>query len=215
MSIDAMRRNFDMGSLHEKDASKNPIEQFRTWFNDAIAANKGDWFEPNAMTLATVDPSGMPDARIVLLKSFDERGFVFFTNYESIKAKQLEEHPYATLVFYWPNLERQVRITGKSTKTSDEVSSNYFASRPHGSQLGAIVSNQSSVIPNREFLETKLKQLAEQYKDISIPRPTDWGGYCIKAHTIEFWQGRPNRLHDRLQYILENNGKWSIQRLAP
>ena len=215
MSIDAMRRDFDQGSFDEKDAHANPIDQFRLWFDDALAANKGEWFEPNAMTLATVDQSGFPDARIVLLKSFDQKGFVFYTNYESEKAIQLEYHPQATLVFYWPTLERQVRIRGSITKTSPQTSDQYFNSRPRGSKLGAIVSNQSQVIPSRQTLEKKLAELDKQYTNKPIPRPSNWGGYRLSPITLEFWQSRTNRLHDRIQYNRNNAGNWSISRLAP
>ncbi|WP_432798821.1 pyridoxamine 5'-phosphate oxidase [Poriferisphaera sp. WC338] len=216
MSIDAMRRDFDHGAFDESDAHSNPIDQFKRWFDDAVAANKGEWFEPNAMTLATVDSAGFADARIVLLKSFDHNGFVFFTNYSSIKGDQLIDHPHATLVFYWPILERQVRVRGTVAKTSIELSDAYFASRPRGSQLGALASDQSSVVSNRKTLEDKLAALDKQYTDSPIPRPESWGGYRLAANSIEFWQGRTNRLHDRLRYTLEtDSSNWSIERLAP
>ncbi|QDU32379.1 Pyridoxine/pyridoxamine 5'-phosphate oxidase [Poriferisphaera corsica] len=215
MSIDAMRRDFDMGSLRKRDANADPIEQFRKWFDEALTANKGEWFEPNAMTLATVDPSGMPDARIVLMKSFDQRGFVFYTNYRSTKGQQLEEHPYATLVFYWPALERQVKILGGVSKVSEEQSDEYFLSRPKGSQLGAMASEQSKPIANRKVLESELETLEDLFADREIERPEEWGGYCVKPVKIEFWQGRTNRLHDRLLYSQDEQGAWSIQRISP
>ena len=216
MSIDAMRREFDHGAFDEKDAHPDPFDQFKRWFDDAIAANKGEWFEPNAMTLATVDQCGSADARIVLLKSFDHHGFVFYTNYGSDKGAQLEDHPNAAMVFYWPVLERQVRIRGTVSKTSAELSDAYFTSRPRGSKLGALASDQSQLIAGRDVLEKKLAELEKQYTTNDVPRPKDWGGYRLVPRVIEFWQGRANRLHDRLRYTLENGtNQWTIERLSP
>ncbi len=171
--------------------------------------------EPNAMTLATASADGFPSARIVLLKDFNEKGFVFFTNYSSFKGKQLEENPKACLVFFWKELERQVRITGLIEKISDSENDEYFYSRPKESQLGALASPQSQVIENREWLEDNYKKLLDEAVDKDVKRPAHWGGYRVKPVIIEFLQGRPGRLHDRLQYTLQENGEWKIERLAP
>lgn len=206
-----LRQDYRTAQLNESDASKNPIKQFEKWFGDALNAQL---YEPNVMTLATADKNGRPSARIVLLKGFDENGFNFYTNYLSQKGKELKKNPYACLVFFWPELERQVRIEGKVEKLDKENSEKYFHSRPQGSQIGAIVSPQSQVIANREILETKAAELTALYQDKTIPKPAHWGGYVVKPTAIEFWQGRPSRLHDRLKYELVN-GKWLINRLAP
>jgi len=212
LSIADLRQNYLRSALKEVDLDPNPIQQFAIWFQQALDAQLP---EPNAMTLATVTSNGQPSARIVLLKSFDERGFVFFTNYNSLKGKQLVKNPQSALVFWWAELERQVRIEGRVEKVSDAESDEYFYSRPQGSQLSAWVSNQSQVIASREVLERKLAQLEEQYQEQKIPRPPHWGGFRVIPSFIEFWQGRPNRLHDRLCYRLTEDKIWIIERLAP
>lgn len=208
-SIAELRKDYILRSFNESDAHANPINQFTQWWEEAIASNIQ---EPNAMTLATSSSDGVPSARIVLLKGFDETGFIFFTNYESFKAQQLAENPRACLVFFWKELERQVRVTGVIDKVKKEVSDEYFNSRPELSRISAIVSPQSQVIKNRDWLEEEVKRLKQSN---AIRRPDNWGGYVVRPITIEFWQGRANRLHDRLQYSLEETGEWKIERLAP
>ncbi|HEV2836352.1 MAG TPA: pyridoxamine 5'-phosphate oxidase [Pyrinomonadaceae bacterium] len=198
--------------LDENRIERDPIKQFQLWFDDAVAAKLP---LPEAMSLATVTPDGRPTARMVLLKQVDAEGFVFYTNYQSAKAKQLEINPYAALVFYWPQLERQVRIEGKVSRTSAEESSAYFKTRPRESQIGAWASPQSEVILAREVLEQRARELAEQYCDREIDCPSHWGGYRLKPDRIEFWKGRVGRLHDRMLYELQPDGAWSIKRLAP
>lgn len=207
-----MRQEYMAKSLTEKEVSIDPYKQFGKWFDEAL---KAELHEPNAMTLATVGPNNRPSARIVLLKGFDEQGFCFFSNYLSRKGKELNKNPFASLVFYWGDLERQVRIEGKIEKLSKERSEAYFHSRPLGSQLGTLVSPQSQLIPNRAFLEEKLVEAEKEYEGKVIPKPAHWGGYRVMPFSIEFWQGRPSRLHDRLEYALMEKGKWKIQRLAP
>jgi pyridoxamine 5'-phosphate oxidase len=210
-SIADLRLNYTRQSLLESDIHPDPIQQFQTWFDHAIAANL---LEPNAMTLATATLNGTPSARIVLLKGIDQRGFVFYTNYNSQKGQELVANPQAALVFLWGELERQVRIEGTVEKIADEETDAYFQSRPHSSQLGAWASAQSCVIPNREVLEQRLANLTQDYQDKAVPRPLHWGGFRVIPHAIEFWQGRPSRLHDRLRYRLEA-GNWIIERLSP
>lgn len=210
-SIADIRTDYRQRSLSEKDADANPFKQFGIWWQEAIDSSID---EVNAMTLATSSADGIPSARIVLLKSYDESGFVFFTNYNSYKGKHMDENPRACLVFFWKELERQVRITGLVEKVSAGESDEYFNSRPEGSRLGALASPQSTVISSREWLEERERQLAKEFAGKKLERPGHWGGYRVKPITIEFWQGRPNRLHDRLQYSLEENG-WVIERLAP
>jgi pyridoxamine 5'-phosphate oxidase len=210
--ISRLRKEYTRAGLDESDAAPNPIEQFRGWFDDALAA---DLHEPNAMTLATASPEGSPSARIVLIKGFDERGFTFYTNYEGRKARELEANPHCALVFYWAELERQVRIEGRVGRISEEESDAYFASRPRGSQLGAWVSEQSQSIESRCALELRLRELEREYEGREIPRPPFWGGYRIEPEVIEFWQGRENRLHDRLQYRRPEDGGWERERLQP
>jgi pyridoxamine 5'-phosphate oxidase len=212
MELASLRESYTKGGLGERDLRKNPFEQFRVWFEQAQAA---EIIEPNAMTLATATPDGIPSARMVLLKGFDERGFAFFTNYESQKGRELAENPHAALVFYWAELERQVRITGTVTKTSQAESEAYWSTRPVASQLGAWVSEQSTVVPNRKVLEEQMAALEKWYEDVEIPAPPYWGGYRVAPETIEFWQGRPNRLHDRFRYTKAGEGKWQIERLSP
>ncbi len=218
MNVANLRRNYTQAGLLETDILADPIEQFSLWFEQAVAANL---LEPNAMTVATVTSDGKPSARIVLLKQFDDRGFVFYTNYNSQKGVELQACPYAALVFLWGDLERQVRIEGKTELVAESEATDYFHSRPVSSQLGAWASAQSMIIPDRSALETKLQALETEYRDPvgqhsyrEIPKPAYWGGIRVIPQEIEFWQGRPSRLHDRLRYQLVA-GKWQIARLAP
>ena len=210
--ISRLRKEYTRAGLDEADAALDPIEQFRVWFDDALAANL---HEPNAMTIATATPEGRPSARIVLIKGFDERGFVFYTNYGGRKARELEENPHCALVFYWGELERQVRVEGRVSRVSEGESDAYFASRPRGSQLGAWASEQSRSVENRGALERRLRELEREYEGREVPRPPFWGGYRVEPDVIEFWQGRENRLHDRLQYRRSEDGGWSRERLQP
>ena len=210
--IAGIRKTYSQKTLSEESIDSNPITQFDKWWQEAVAS---DIDEVNAMTLATASADGIPSARIVLLKGFSEKGFIFFTNYDSFKGKQLLENPKACLVFFWKELERQVRITGIVQKTSDEESDEYFYSRPHGSQLGACISPQSTVIESREWLENRYNEFEKQNSDGTIQRPSHWGGFIVKPVIIEFWQGRPSRLHDRIEYSLQENGEWTLIRLAP
>ncbi len=210
--IQNIRNEYLAATLSENDVSANPIKQFDKWFNQAL---KAETQEPTAMTLATATHDGRPSARIVLLKGFDNDGFVFYTNYLSRKGKELAKNPLGSLLFFWAGLERQVRIEGTIEKISKEESSKYFESRPRESQLGALVSAQSQEIPNRAVLEKKMQELETEYNDQSIPKPSYWGGYILKPRLIEFWQGRANRLHDRIVYKKVDNKNWKIVRLAP
>jgi pyridoxamine 5'-phosphate oxidase len=209
ISIAEIRKDYILKSFNESDANPNAIRQFDKWWQEALTS---DIPEVNAMTLATSSADGVPSARIVLLKGYDDNGFVFFTNYNSYKAQQLAENPRACLVFFWKELERQVRITGITEKTDEQTSEAYFNSRPEMSRVSAIVSPQSEVIANREWLENEVMKITNSK---SIKRPSHWGGYVVRPITIEFWQGRPSRLHDRIQYTLEENGGWKMERLAP
>ena len=209
--ISSIRKEYALTQLNESEVSENPITQFGIWFDDAL---KGEISESNAMVLATATPDGRPSARVVLLKGFDENGFSFFTNYQSRKATQLEQNSYAAIVFYWPELERQIRIEGKIGRVSDQESDDYFNTRPEGSKIGAWTSPQSRVIPGRNFLESIKTIIESLFTGKTISRPANWGGYCLTPYLLEFWQGRPNRLHDRIQYTLTKN-KWVIERLAP
>ena len=211
-SVADLRKDYKLQSLSEKDVKDHPITQFSTWWQEALNAGID---EINAMTLATASPDGVPSARIVLLKGFDENGFVFFTNYNSYKSKDLRENPRACLVFFWKELERQVRVTGLAQKTSVGESDEYFNSRPEGSRVGAWASPQSEVINSRQWLEENEKKISESFKNKPLSRPSHWGGFRVQPVTIEFWQGRSNRLHDRILYTLEENGSWKIERLAP
>ena len=211
-SIADLRKEYKMQTLLESDIEPDPFEQFTKWWNDAL---KSEIDEVNAMTLATVDTRGMPSARIVLLKGFDEMGFVFFTNYNSQKGKELEVNPNACLVFFWKELERQVRVTGIAEKISTEESIAYFNSRPDGSKIGAWASPQSLVVAGNGWLKETFDYYMERFKHGEIPKPPHWGGYRIRPSKIEFWQGRPNRLHDRIQYTFIENAVWKIERLAP
>lgn len=207
-----LRKDYAFGELCEDELRSNPFEQFQIWLNDAINANI---HEPNAMTLATVTSDFKPSARMVLLKGFNEKGFLFYTNYNSRKGQELNQISFATLIFWWERLERQVRIDGAVEKVSIEVSNEYFSNRPRESQLAAWVSEQSQVISGREILEHRFQELAQKYTGHSIPRPPYWGGYCVKPIEIEFWQGRKNRLHDRLRYKFLDNGHWFVERISP
>lgn len=207
------RKIYDKSQLLENQIKENPIEQFRDWF---LEAENNDYIaEPNAMAISTLENDGCPRTRMVLLKAYNWEGFIFYTNYESRKGKSIEESQKACLHFFWPNLERQIIIKAELERIPENLSDGYFASRPRGSQLGALVSPQSKTIPNREFLEDQLLKLEQEYENKEIPRPKNWGGYIAKPYEIEFWQGRPNRLHDRILYKLENNLDWKIYRLAP
>jgi pyridoxamine 5'-phosphate oxidase len=211
-SIADIRRDYSHESLSEQDADPNAIKQFAKWWSEAVNS-KID--EANAMTLATASIDGLPSARIVLLKEFSEKGFVFFTNYESYKAQQLAENPKACLVFFWKELERQVRIIGLVEKVNGAQSDEYFHSRPESSRIGAWASPQSRVIESRKWLDEKFNELVNKMEGTAIARPPYWGGYLVKPVVVEFWQGRPSRLHDRIQYTLEENGGWKVERLAP
>ncbi|MEM5434995.1 pyridoxamine 5'-phosphate oxidase [Paraburkholderia diazotrophica] len=207
-----LRKNYSLGSLDIADVDPNPFRQFDKWFKQAVDAQLP---EPNTMTLATVDARGRPSARIVLIKGVDERGFVFFTNYESRKGRELADNPHASLLFYWIELERQVRIEGTVVKTSDAESDAYYVSRPLGSRIGAWASEQSKVIESRALLEAREREFSAQYGE-NPPRPPHWGGYRLIPDAIEFWQGRPSRLHDRLLYTRSSGGAdWTIDRLSP
>jgi pyridoxamine 5'-phosphate oxidase len=211
-SIADLRNEYSSQTLLENDVAADPIAQFQKWWDQVLASEIS---EPNAMTLASASADGFPSARIVLLKGFDERGFVFYTNYKSYKALQLEENPKACLVFFWKELERQVRISGIVARVSEEESDVYFNSRPVGSRIGAWASPQSQPIENREWLEQVFENKKEEFRHGKVPRPPHWGGYLVKPVIVEFWQGRFSRLHDRIQYTLNENGDWKIERLAP
>ena len=212
MDLTALRENYTRNGLTRDDLKTDPFKQFEKWFQEATEAELP---EPNAMSLATASATGEPSIRTVLLKYFAEDGFVFFTNYESKKAQQIEENPHVALLFLWLPLERQVKIQGTATKIPTAESLNYFTSRPRGSQLGAWCSAQSSVISSRKLLEMKFEELKYKFQHGEIPLPSFWGGYRVKPKRFEFWQGRPNRLHDRFSYTLKEETTWEIARLAP
>lgn len=211
-SIADIRKDYQLQSLSEKDVMGNPIDQFEKWWNEATKSNLD---EVNAMTLATSSADGTPGARIVLLKGFDHKGFVFFTNYESAKGRQMQENPKATLVFFWRELQRQVIISGAVEKVSATESDEYFNSRPRGSRIGAWTSPQSTIIENREWLEAREMQMEKKFENHEISRPPHWGGFRVRPASIEFWQGRASRLHDRIQYLIDGDSQWIIKRLAP
>ena len=206
------QKDYGSEELDEKTVDRDPIRQFQGWHNDAVAENL---ILPEAMTLATSTREGRPSARMLLLKQVDDQGFVFYTNYRSEKARALDENPFASMVFYWPELERQVRVEGSVTRVSEEESDEYFRTRPRDSQIGALASPQSEVIESREVLERRFRELEELYRDATIERPSHWGGYRLKPERIEFWKGRLGRLHDRILYELQADGSWTIKRLAP
>jgi pyridoxamine 5'-phosphate oxidase len=211
-SLADIRRDYTLGGLRRKDLRPDPIQQFQKWLEEAI---KAEALEPTAMTLATVNKKGQPSARVVLLKALDARGFVFFTNYQSAKARDLAGNARAALNVHWRELERQVAICGPASKVSREESEAYFERRPLGSRLAAWASDQSKVIPNRQFLAKKLAKVEKRFSDGQVPTPPYWGGYVVKPETIEFWQGGASRLHDRFRYTRQSGGRWLIERLSP
>ncbi|MBB1193368.1 pyridoxamine 5'-phosphate oxidase [Flavobacterium sp. SOK18b] len=207
------RKSYDKSELLESNIPEDPINLFNRWFHEV--EDYGGDSEVNAMTLSTIGLDGFPRARVVLLKKFSEEGFIFYTNYNSEKGKAILENDKVCLSFFWHTMERQVIIKGVATKTSEMISDNYFDSRPDGSKLGAIASNQSEVVSSREVLETKLLKLEKEFSNTPILRPEYWGGFIVSPSEVEFWQGRPNRLHDRIRYIFQNDQSWKIDRLAP
>ena len=207
------RKSYEKSELTETSIRENPMEQFQKWFHEVEASEGVD--EPNAMTVSTIGLDGFPKSRVVLMKKFTFEGFIFYTNYRSEKGKAIAANPSVCLSFFWPNMERQVIIKGKAEKIAENLSYGYFESRPKGSQLGAVVSDQSQVVPSREHLEGKLKELEQEYEGKEVPRPDYWGGFLVRPVSIEFWQGRPNRLHDRIRYTLNEDFDWKIERLAP
>jgi pyridoxamine 5'-phosphate oxidase len=211
-AIASLRLDYQQATLLENNVSPNPFTQFNTWWQQVIAAQV---VEPNAMAISTVDALHRPHSRIVLLKSFSEQGFIFFTNYDSNKGQNIANNANVSLLFFWKELERQIRVDGTATKIAEADSIAYFNSRPRGSQLGAAASMQSSILPTRQALEDQYNALDQTYTDQPINKPTNWGGYEVAPHTIEFWQGRSSRLHDRLQYSLQADASWHIDRLSP
>jgi pyridoxamine 5'-phosphate oxidase len=235
MSIADLRREYNLAGLRRSDLEPEPISQFNKWFDQASGARVSgrvrkflvgiyktvlmaagrELVDVNAMTLATTDEHGRPSARVVLLKGVDERGFVFYTNYESRKGRELAGNPAAALVFYWPDQERQVCVAGEVTRVSDQESDQYFQSRPRGSRIGAWASAQSTAVRDRAELEAKWKALEARFPGEPVPRPANWGGFLLKPERIEFWQGRPNRMHDRFSYSRQPDGSWRVERLSP
>jgi pyridoxamine 5'-phosphate oxidase len=207
------RKSYEKSELLESSIPEDPMNLFKRWFYEV--EDFGGDSEVNAMTVATIGLDGFPKSRVVLLKKFNEEGFIFYTNYNSEKGRAITQNSKICLSFFWHTMERQVIIKGIAHKTSESISDNYFESRPEGSKLGAIVSNQSEVVPSREYLEKNLKKLEEDFTDIKIPRPKHWGGFLVTPSEVEFWQGRPNRLHDRIRYSSQENFSWKIDRLSP
>lgn len=207
------RKSYDKEALTKASVANHPMEQFQKWFSEIESA--GGLEEPNAMTISTLGLDGFPKNRIVLMKKFSVDGFIFYTNYESEKGRAISQDPKVCLSFFWPNLERQVIVKGRAEKVDESTSETYFKSRPRGSKLGAAVSDQSSVISSREILESRLKELENTYEKKQVPRPKNWGGYLVRPQSMEFWQGRPNRLHDRIRYTLSEGSAWKTERLAP
>ena len=207
------RKSYEKSELIEDNVSDNPMQLFQTWFHETEQSDSVD--EPNAMTVSTLGLDGYPKSRVVLLKKYTYEGFIFYTNYDSEKGKAIAKNPKICISFFWPAMERQIIIKGNAEKIAENLSDGYFESRPDGSKLGAIASEQSTVIASRDVLENKLKRLEEEYKTKEIERPENWGGYIVKPVSIEFWQGRPNRLHDRIRYSLQENFDWKMERLAP
>ena len=207
------RKSYEKKELLESEVGDNPMALFQKWFHEVEAAEAAD--EPNAMSLSTLGEDGYPKTRVVLLKRFTHEGFIFYTNYKSEKGKAVLSHPQVCLSFFWPAMERQIIIKGTAEKLAENLSDGYFESRPKGSQLGAWASNQSEVVPSRAYLEESLEKLEQQYQGKEIPRPPHWGGFLIRPISIEFWQGRPNRLHDRIRFELQADYHWKVERLAP
>lgn len=207
------RKSYEKKALLESEVGDNPIALFQQWFHEVEASDSTD--EPNAMSLSTLGLDGYPKTRVVLLKRFTHEGFVFYSNYQSEKGKAIEAHPEVCLSFFWPVLERQVIIKGKAERLAENLSEGYFESRPRGSQLGAWASDQSQTVPSREFLEERLEHFEKDYEGKEVPKPPHWGGYLVRPVSLEFWQGRPNRLHDRIRFELQEDFNWAIDRLAP
>lgn len=212
MNVSGLRRSATGFVLDREDLADDPVEQFEDWFRYACETVPMD---PNAVSISTVDAEGRPSSRTVLLKYFDDRGFVFFTNYESKKARQIDANPHVALLFFWSDAARQVKIRGKAERIPTSETLKYFLSRPRGSQIGAWVSAQSSVVSSRSLLESKFQEMKQKFSNKEIPLPSFWGGYRVVPDVIEFWQGRRNRLHDRFQYTRQEDGSWKIERLAP
>ncbi|WP_339335357.1 MULTISPECIES: pyridoxamine 5'-phosphate oxidase [unclassified Croceitalea] len=207
------RKSYEKSELNESSIDENPLQQFQKWFYEVEATDGLE--EPNAMTVSTIGTDGFPKNRVVLMKKFTYEGFIFYTNYKSEKGRAIEKNPSICLSFFWPNLERQVIVKGKAERVAKNLSDGYFESRPKGSQLGAVVSEQSETVESRDILEMRLKKLEEDYEGKAVNRPEHWGGYLVRPISIEFWQGRPNRLHDRIRYTLLDDLNWKIERLQP